>query len=219
MTTIERQVARLLARGYRPGTAADAVAGDERVLHVTFDDAFTSVFEALPALERLGVPVTVFACSEYARDGRPLGVPELARDASALPGELATMDWEQLRGLADRGVEIGSHTRTHPHLTRLSDEELELELRESRDVLEAELGRPCPFFAYPYGEEDARVRRAVQAAGYKAAFAIQSDERDVDPYALPRVALFRSDTNRLRAALKTMPAIRRAVRRLRAPRA
>lgn len=188
------------------------------MLHVTFDDAFTSLVEALPALERLGVPVTVFACSEYARDGRPLDVPELARDAAALPGELATMDWEQLRGLAERGVEIGSHTRTHPHLTRLSDEELELELRESRDVLEAELGRPCRFFAYPYGEEDARVRRAVRTAAYEAAFAIQSDERDVDPYALPRVALFRSDTNPLRAALKTTPTIRRAVRRLRAPR-
>lgn len=211
-------MARLLGRGYRPGAAAEALAGDERVLHVTFDDAFTSVVEALPALERLGVPVTVFACSQYARDGRPLDVPELARDAAALPGELATMDWEQLRGLAERGVEIGSHTRTHPHLRRLSDEELELELRESRDVIEAELGRPCPFFAYPYGEEDARVRRAVQAAGYEAAFAIQSDERDVDPYALPRVALFRSDTNPLRAALKTTPTIRRAVRRLRAPR-
>ena len=211
-------MARLLARGYRPGTAADALAGDQRVLHVTFDDAFTSVVEALPALERLGVPVTVFACSQYARDGRPFDVPELARDAAALPAELATMDWGELRGLAERGVEIGSHTRTHPHLTRLSDEELELELRESRDVIEAELGRPCPFFAYPYGEEDARVRRAVQAAGYKAAFAIQSDERDFDPYALPRVALFRSDTNTLRAALKTTPTIRRAVRRLRAPR-
>jgi peptidoglycan/xylan/chitin deacetylase (PgdA/CDA1 family) len=142
-------------------------------------------------------------------------VPELARDAAAQPGELATMDWDQLRALADRGVEIASHTRTHPHLPRLSDEELELELRESRDVLEAELGRPCRFLAYPYGEEDARVRRAAQAADYEAAFAIQSDERDVDRYALPRVALFRSDANPLRAALKTTPVIRRAVRRLR----
>lgn len=192
------------------------MAGDKRVLHVTFDDAFTSVLDALPALERLGQPVTVFACSDYARDGRPLDVRELARDAAAQPEELATMTWDQLRALVERGVEIGSHTRTHPHLPRLSDEELEVELRESREVLEAALGRPCRFFAYPYGEEDRRVRRAVQAAGYEAAFAVQSDEHDVDRHALPRVALFRSDTNPVRAGLKTTPVIRRSVRRLRA---
>jgi peptidoglycan/xylan/chitin deacetylase (PgdA/CDA1 family) len=187
-----------------------------RVLHVTFDDAFTSVLDALPALERLAVPVSVFACSDYARDGRPLDVPELARDAAAQPDELATMTWDQLRALVERGVEIGSHTRTHPHLPRVSDEDLARELRDSRAVLEAELGRPCRFFAYPYGEEDGRVRRAVRAAGYDAAFAVQSDEHDVDQYALPRVALFRSDTNPVRAALKTTPLIRRSVRRLRA---
>jgi peptidoglycan/xylan/chitin deacetylase (PgdA/CDA1 family) len=212
-------VTRLLARGYRPGTAADVVSGDERVLHVTFDDAFTSVLRVLPALERLGVPVTVFACSDYARDGRPLDVTELAHDAAALPEELATMTRDQLRELSHRGVEIGSHTRTHPHLQQLSAEELAREVGDSRASLEAELGRPCRFFAYPYGEEDEHVRRAVRDAGYEAAFALRSAEREVDRYALPRVALFRSDTNRLRAALKTTPVIRRTVRRLRALRA
>lgn len=213
--TIASHVERLLARGYRPGTAGECVSGAERVLHVTFDDAFTSVTEALPALERLGVPVTIFACSDYARDGRPLDVPELAQHAAERPDELATMTWEKLRAVADRGVEIGSHTRTHPHLTRLSDRELENELRESRVAIESELGRPCRFFAYPYGEEDARVRAAVRAAGYEAAFAVQSDERDVDPFALPRVALFRSDRNRLRTALKTRPVARKVIRGIR----
>jgi peptidoglycan/xylan/chitin deacetylase (PgdA/CDA1 family) len=208
-------VARLLARGYRPGAAAETVGGMERVLHVTFDDAFANVLEVLPALERLDVPVTIFACSDYARDGRPLDVPELANDAAELPEELATMDWATLRAAADRGVEIGSHTRTHAHLTRLSDRELENELRESRAAIESELGGRCRFFAYPYGEEDSRVRAAVRAAGYEAAFALRSDERDVDPFALPRVALFRSDRNRLRAALKTRPVARRMIRGIR----
>jgi peptidoglycan/xylan/chitin deacetylase (PgdA/CDA1 family) len=214
---IVAQVKRLLSRGYRPAAAAAAVRGDERVLHVTFDDAFTSVADVLPELDRLGVPVTIFACSDYAKDGRPLAVPELARDAERLPEELSTMTWEQLRELAAGGVEIGSHTRTHPHLTRLSDDELAAELRESRATIEAELGRPCRFFAYPYGEEDERVRQAARAAGYEAAFAVVSDERDVDPFAVPRVALFRSDRNRLRAALKTRPLPRRTIRAIRRP--
>jgi peptidoglycan/xylan/chitin deacetylase (PgdA/CDA1 family) len=212
-STIVAQVERLLARGYRPATAADVVDGGGRLLHVTFDDAFRSILDVLPALERLNVPVTVFACTSYAETGAPLDVPELARDAAELPDELATMDWEQLRDLAARGVEIGSHTMTHPHLPRLTDEELERELRDSRAALEARLGRPCRFFAYPFGDEDERVREAVRSAGYEAAFAIKSDEQSVVRFALPRVCLFRSD-NRLRAALKTRPLFRRFVRRL-----
>jgi len=210
-TTIAQQVERLVARGYRPATAADTLNGADRVLHVTFDDAFTSVLDVLPRLERLGVPVTIFACAAYCETGAPLSVPELARDAAEQPRELATMDWELLRDVAARGVEVGSHTRTHPHLTRLGDDELERELRESRAAIEGELGRTCRYFAYPYGEEDARVRRAARGAGYDAAFALKSAERDFDRFALPRVALFRSD-NRLRTALKTSPVIRRATR-------
>jgi peptidoglycan/xylan/chitin deacetylase (PgdA/CDA1 family) len=201
----------LLRRGYRPATAAGAAAGRARALHVTFDDAYRSVASVLPALERLGVPVTIFACSGYAQDGRPLDVPELAAEARAFPDELSTMDWEMLRGCADRGVEIGSHTKTHPHLPELADDELARELRESRDAIEYWLGRACRFLAYPYGEENARVRRAARAAGYEAAFALKSDERDFDRFALPRVALFRGD-RRLRATLKTTATTRRAAR-------
>ena len=189
-TTITEQVARLLAHGYRPGNAASTTAGDQRVLHVTFDDAFRSVSEVLPALERLRVPVTLFICTDYAGDGRPLDVPELRDNAARFPDELATMTWEIVRAVAERGVEIGSHTRTHPHLRQLSDHDLELELCESRAAVEDELGRLCRFFAYPYGDEDGRVRAAARAAGYEAAFAVESDEQNVDPFALPRVALF-----------------------------
>lgn len=211
--TIVAQVERLLTRGYRPATAAEVVERGGRLLHVTFDDAFRSVHGVLPELDRLGVPVTLFACTSYLEDGRPLDVPELARHAKQLPSELATMDWDALRSVLRDDVEIGSHTVTHPHLTRLTDAALELELQQSRAALEARLGQRCRFLAYPYGEEDERVRRAARAAGYEAAFAIKSDELNVDRFAVPRVCLFRSD-NRVRAALKTRPLLRRAVRKL-----
>ena len=107
---------------------------------MTFDDAYRNVEEGLAVLERLRIPATVFACSGYAENGRPLDVPELAEEALAHPQEMATMNWEELHGLADRGVEIGSHTITHPHLTRLSDAELSRELQDSRSRLEDELG-------------------------------------------------------------------------------
>jgi peptidoglycan/xylan/chitin deacetylase (PgdA/CDA1 family) len=215
--TLERQVRLLLRRGYRPGTAAEALEGRGRLFHVTFDDAFRSIELGLPALERLGVPVTVFACSGYADEGRALDVPELAADAARLPDELATMDWDALRGLAERGVEIGSHTVSHPHLPLLSDGELDRELGESKTRIEDELGKPCPLLAYPFGDEDGRVRAAARRAAYDAAFALPGRPGPFDRYAVARVGIYRRDSL-ARMATKTS-ALRRPAARLRELRA
>jgi peptidoglycan/xylan/chitin deacetylase (PgdA/CDA1 family) len=210
---IERQLTQLLSRRFRPATAAEVVAGARRSLHVTFDDAFRSIRGVLPALERLGLPATVFACSSYADRPRPLGVSELAAAVERNPAELETMGWDELRELAAAGVEIGAHTRTHAHLTTLGDGELRDELVASREQIEAELGRPCRYFAYPYGEHDSRVSAAVRAAGYDAAFALL-DGTVRDLFALPRVDLYPPDKG-LRFVLKTEPVAARRLAALR----
>ena len=206
--TFESQLRSLLGRGYRPVSAADAVELRGRLLHVTFDDAFRSVTDALPLLEDLGVPATIFACTSFARDGRPFGVAELRDDAAADPAAFSTMDWDALRGAASRGVEIASHSVTHPHLPRLSDAELDRELGESRQELGDELGAPCRYLAYPYGDEDDRVRAAARRAGYDAAFAVDPGRRRSDRFALPRLAVYRHDTA-VGFRLRTSPLLRR----------
>jgi peptidoglycan/xylan/chitin deacetylase (PgdA/CDA1 family) len=198
----ERQLRSLLFRGYRPVRTAEAVTGSGKFLHVTFDDGYKNVTNALPVLERLNIPSTLFACADYAADGRPLDVPRLAAEAAAHPEHLATMTWDELRALAERGVEIGSHTLTHPRLPHLSDRELQRELGDSRERIEAELDRPCRYLAYPYGQHDERVRAATRGAGYEAAFALRDGADAREPYALPRVDLYRKD-QLLRATLKT----------------
>jgi len=155
----------------------------------TFDDAFRSAATVFPALERLGVSVQIFVCTRYARAGAPLSIPELAGDD---PAELATMSWDELREHADRGVQIGSHTVSHSHLTRLSDAELRRELEASKEEAEAELDRPCRELAYPYGEHDKRVRAAARGARYECAFGLRG--RKGDGYALPRADLYRRHT-------------------------
>jgi peptidoglycan/xylan/chitin deacetylase (PgdA/CDA1 family) len=199
---LERQLRHLIERGYRPAAALDSVTNVARSLHVTFDDAYKSVANALPVLERLGVQATVFACADYADDGRPLDVPELARPLATHAEEMATMTWDELRDLIERGIEIGSHTLTHPHLPRLSDGELDIELGASRERFEDTLARPCRLLAYPYGEEDERVRVAARRAGYEAAFAIRPTAPQPDIFAIPRTDLYRRD-GPVRARLKT----------------
>ena len=184
-----------LVRGRRRGaTAAEVVArpGDPRLLHVTFDDAFASVQNALPTLRRLRIPATIFVCTDLAETGAPLAISELDRVSQR--DELRTLDWDELRALAaDELIEIGSHTKTHAHLPQLSDSELQAELVGSKQAIEDHLGRPARYLAYPFGEEGERVRRAAESAGYEAAFAAPGSSLRADPFRLPRTGLWRRD--------------------------
>jgi peptidoglycan/xylan/chitin deacetylase (PgdA/CDA1 family) len=198
----ERQLVSLLRRGFRPVPPDALLDGRRRGLYVTFDDAYTDVLAAIPVLERLRLHATVFAATSFADDGRPLAVPELADEAAALPERLATMTWDDLRALVERGFDVGSHTVSHPHLPQLSDAELDRELGDSRARMEDELRRPCRLLAYPYGEHDARVQAAARRAGYEAAFALWAGASSANPYALPRIDFYRRDSL-LRATLKS----------------
>ena len=81
------------------------------------------------------------------------------------------MTREQVLGLAAAGHEIGSHTLTHPILTRSDDDSLQREVFDSKAELERWLGLPVRGFCYPNGDNDERVRSSVRAAGYSWACA------------------------------------------------
>lgn len=110
-------------------------------------------------------------------------IPDLpARDYDAIT-------WEQARKMDSAGIEIGSHTLTHPILTNINDERLESELRGSKTKLEAELGRQVELFCYPNGNYDARVKRAAANAGYSSAVTVEAglNRNGCDLFALRRV--------------------------------
>lgn len=205
---LDSQLRLLLREGYRPVDAAEAVGREGKLLHVTFDDAFISVRNALPVLAELGVSATVFACSGYADDPRPLAVPELAGELHAHAEELRTMSWDELRELDGRdGIAVESHTVSHLHLPSLSDQEVSNEIFVSKRRLEEELGRPCRFLAYPFGDCDDRVRAAARAAGYEAAFGLPGDPSGRDPFDVFRVGVWNRDSAR-KVSFKARPAVR-----------
>ena len=204
---LERFVGGLLDQGFRGVTFREAVTepGGGGRLAVTFDDAFRSVFDlARPILDRLGIPGTVFVPTAHIGREPPggwEGTDHWLR--TRWTDELEHASWEQLGELAAAGWEIGSHTRTHPHLPALADGELADELRGSRLDCQRELGIECLSLAYPYGEADARVRAATEAAGYRAAGALAyrvPTGRRLDPLLWPRLSLQFDDS---RVALKT----------------
>ncbi|MFN0085101.1 MAG: polysaccharide deacetylase family protein [Blastocatellia bacterium] len=105
------------------------------------------------------------------------------------PEDLRSITWDQAREMDRNGVEIGSHTRTHPILTNINDEQLRRELHESRLRLEEVLGRRVEQFCYPNGDNDDRVQREVARAGYRIAVTTVSglNKRGDDPLRLHRI--------------------------------
>lgn len=210
---LERQVTALLRRGYEPARFLDAVNAPvaRRTLAITFDDAYRSVHElARPILRELDAPASVYAPSDWIGTGRPMRWPGidgwLGTDHEQ---ELVPMDWGELGELSEEGWEVGSHTRSHPHLTRLDDEQLAAELEGSRSACAAGLGRPCETIAYPYGDVDERVVAATAAAGYRAAGALPHAPHAPEPLRWPRVGIYRWD-GPTRFRLKVSPLVRRA---------
>jgi peptidoglycan/xylan/chitin deacetylase (PgdA/CDA1 family) len=100
--------------------------------------------------------------------------------------ELAS--WDELRSLDPAIVTIGSHTLTHPILSRSPSEQVEPEVAESRRVLEQQLQRTVDFFAYPNGDENEFVRDCVRRHYRAAVTTIEHWVRPgSDPFRLPRV--------------------------------
>jgi peptidoglycan/xylan/chitin deacetylase (PgdA/CDA1 family) len=209
----EAQIAYLAGRGYRGVTFAEAVrlGSDASVVAVTFDDAYTSVLDlALPVLDRFGWPATMFVPTNFPDTPGPLSWEGVDRwIGGPHEAEMAPLSWDQLRDLAERGWEIGSHTRSHPHLTRLSDAELHEELLTSREETNEAMGRECPSIAYPYGDHDDRVVRATGAAGYDYAATLDASIPHPTPLRWPRTGVYHGDV-RWRWRLKLSPAVVRA---------
>jgi peptidoglycan/xylan/chitin deacetylase (PgdA/CDA1 family) len=194
---LERQLAFLVGRGWQSATFADAVLAPpaERTLAITFDDALASVQTfAVPILERLGLVATVFAPTAYVDRGERIAWPGVDHWlAGEHAGELTPMSWEELGVLTEHGWEIGSHTRTHPHLTQLDDDALAEELAGSRSACADRLGSPCRTIAYPYGDVDERVAQAAADAGYAAGACLSSRLQQLGPHRFPRIGIYRAD--------------------------
>ncbi len=83
------------------------------------------------------------------------------------------------------GIDVHSHTATHPHLTEVPERKVREELRRSRAAIEDNLGKRTDIICYPYGEFNENVVSILKDEGYIAAMAGHSDKEDI--YAVRRV--------------------------------
>ncbi len=104
------------------------------------------------------------------------------------PAPSDVLGWAELRRLADEGVTIGAHTRTHPILTRLPDDRLREEIVGSQEDLDRNIGRVLPIFCYPDGGHDERVLRLLRQEGFCLGFTTADGHNDLRSTDLLRLA-------------------------------
>lgn len=99
------------------------------------------------------------------------------------------LTWDEVRIMRRNNITFGSHTLHHSTLTAEQQPALDDELRNSREMIESNLGEEVRFLAYPKGAYGSRVIEAARRAGYSHCFTTQhgSVGRHVNPFAIPRI--------------------------------
>jgi peptidoglycan/xylan/chitin deacetylase (PgdA/CDA1 family) len=109
-----------------------------------------------------------------------------------VPAEYEPLRWEEVREMVSAGIEFGAHTRTHPVLSRVSEQsELADEIAGSKRRIEEQLGQPVDHFCYPNGSNadfNADAVEAVRNAGFRTAV---TTERGLNYAAVDRFRLVR----------------------------
>jgi peptidoglycan/xylan/chitin deacetylase (PgdA/CDA1 family) len=167
----------LRENGYHTITFADLVnclnnVGElpPKPVIISFDDGWEDQFVyALPRLQECRYIATFFVVTNFV-------------------GARGFVSWSKLRAIAAEGMEIGSHSRSHPYLDKINNPRILWDqIYISKQILESQLGVPVETFAYPYGSYNAAAASTVRLAGYKTARACCVDGVQSDAYALRAV--------------------------------
>ena len=97
---------------------------------------------------------TILALKYFPIAERLAKVDKLFADNGNIVEQAKMMSPEQVKQLADAGIEIGSHTHNHPILKGLAADELTVEIEQNKSLLEKWIGKPVRGFAYPNGKPE-----------------------------------------------------------------
>jgi peptidoglycan/xylan/chitin deacetylase (PgdA/CDA1 family) len=192
---------RELCRAMNTGDARDLVG-------LTFDDGYEDFLStALPTLEKLGFSATLFVVAGM------LGEENTWEHRGGPRIRLRLLDAEGVREISERGMEVGSHTVTHPRLSGLDPDILAREVGDSRQMLGEIVGAPVEGFSYPYGNVDGPAVQAARRAGYVYAVATKK-QVEGGLYDWPRTYVGEKDSPlRFGVKLKVSPILTRWRRR------
>lgn len=169
-----------LQRHYRVVPLAEAVellrSGQVKspTVALTFDDGYEDNFVSLRAVaEEINIPVTLFISTLPVEEQQEFQHDRRNGRMGFLP-----LNWDQIRYWHENGAGIGSHTRSHFNCGSSDLAALEMEIVGSKRDLEARLGKPIPFFAFPWGKAENMSVAAIRLAAstYSCSFSTLGGE-------------------------------------------
>jgi peptidoglycan/xylan/chitin deacetylase (PgdA/CDA1 family) len=169
--SFERQLWTMRRLGLRGVSTSEGMArlanGTSRgCVVLTFDDGYADTLEtAVPLMKRYGFGATCYVVSGAVGTYNHWDA-ELLRETKPL------MSRDQLDQWLAAGMEVGSHSLSHPRLHELPQEIARHEIAESRTALRNMLGVPIEHFAYPFGQFSVDIVELVRQAGYSSAMTI-----------------------------------------------
>ena len=149
---------------------------------ITFDDGYSNNYHnAYPLLKKHSFPATIFLVSNFIDDK-----------------EGKYLSQSQIHELMDNNISFGSHTISHRILTGLKKEEIIREIRDSKDLLESQLGQRMNSFAYPIGTKadfNNAIMETVKAHKYTCACSnvYGMNDENSDIFALKRIGIETTD--------------------------
>ena len=175
-----------------------------RPVLLTFDDGIHTWHSiGKPILQRHDLPAVFFVTTDPVKKQYPFWKTDTLfmekQSAASTDSDdfSAPLTVEQLRDLAQTpGFTIGVHTVTHPVLTKENEKEQRRQIRESKDQVEAWVGRAVQSLSYPYGRYTDQTLRLAREEGIEVAFTTQQNFvlEGESPLTVPRFYVLPADS-------------------------
>ena len=168
--TFREETGWLASHGYHTITLPELFSGyiPANPIVLTFDDGYQDNYDnAYKILREKGQKGTFFVISGFVGGGY--------------------LSNTEVKEMSNGGMDIESHTVSHPELAKLSPASLTEQLMKSKQVLEDLTGKKVDFLAYPFGNYNDSIKNATKAAGYKAAVTVSPLSKNESMYELPRI--------------------------------
>lgn len=182
----EKQMSWLKEHGYAGVSVKEGLgrlrAHDEPIpIAITFDDGYLDNFtSAFPILKKYLFYGTIYTITSYISNSR----------------DRTYLNWDEIREMKEYGIEIGSHTVTHPRLTSVDSVKVKEEVQQSKKEIEQKLEIPCESFCYPGGLLNSEIANQVREAGYSNATTVSpgANHSGQDPFLLKRTEISGEDS-------------------------
>lgn len=163
-------------------------------IEITFDDGYANNFEnAFPLLKKYNLGAMVFLVTDFI-DGKIASGCFAGKNFRERP-----LTWENIKIMDMAGIKFGSHSMTHSHLIKISEDKLKRELEDSKRRIEEILDHPIESFAYPYGGvgsfDDITIEAAIKAKYIYAYTNIMgcNSVKSSDKLSIKRIRIYRED--------------------------